>query len=68
MDGAIASFQSGETLNIAFKKLALVAKHYNIDLYKPVKDLTREELNIILYKSPDKLDLSSAAFSNALSG
>lgn len=58
MDGAIASFQSGETLNIAFKKLALVAKHYNIDLYKPVKDLTREELNIILYKSPDKLDLS----------
>ena len=58
MDGAIASFQSGETLNIAFKKLALVAKHYNIDLYKPVKDLTREELNIILYKSPDRLDLS----------
>ena len=58
MDGAIASFQSGETLNIAFKKLALVAKHYNIDLYKPIKNLTREELNIILYKSPDKLDLS----------
>ena len=58
MDVAIASFQSGETLNIAFKKLALVAKHYNIDLYKPIKNLTREELNIILYKSPDKLDLS----------
>ena len=58
MDGAVASFQSGETLNIAFKKLALVAKHYNIDLYKPVKDLTRDELNIILYRSPDKLDLS----------
>ncbi len=58
MDGAIASFQSGETLNIAYKKLKLVAKHYNIDLYKPVKDLTREELDIILYKSPDKLDLT----------
>ena len=58
MDGAVASFQSGETLNIAFKKLALVAKHYNIDLCKPVKDLTREELNIILYRSPDRLDLS----------
>ena len=58
MDGAVASFQSGETLNIAFKKLALVAKHYNIDLYKPVKDLTRDELNIILYRSPDRLDLS----------
>ena len=58
MDGAIVSFQSGETLNIAFKKLALVAKHYNIDLYKPVKDLTRKELDIILYRSPDRLDLS----------
>lgn len=58
MDGAVISFQSGETLNIAFKKLALVAKHYNIDLYKPVKELTRDELDIILYKSPDKLDLS----------
>ncbi len=58
MDGAVASFQSGETLNIAYKKLALVAKHYNIDLYKPVKDLTREELDIILYRSPEKLDLT----------
>ena len=58
MDGAIAAFQSGETLNIAYKKLALVADHYNIDLYKPIKDLTREELDIILYKSPDKLDLT----------
>ena len=58
MDGAVASFQSGETLNIAFKKLGLVAKHYNIDLNKPVKDLTRNELDIILYKSPDKLDLT----------
>ena len=58
MDGAITSFQSGETLNIAFKKLDLVAKYYNIDLYKPVKELTRKELDIILYRSPDMLDLS----------
>ena len=58
MDGAIVSFQSGETLNIAYKKLGLVAKHYNIDLYKPVKDLKREELDIILYGSIEKLDLT----------
>ena len=55
MSGAIASFQSGETLNVYYKKLSLVAAHYNIDLYKPVKDLTRKELDIILYGSPDKL-------------
>ena len=66
MDGAVTSFQSGETLNIAFKKLALVAKHYNIDLYKPVKDLTREELNIILYRSPDRLDLSLTTRSGSI--
>ncbi len=58
MDGAVVSFQSGETLNIYFKKLDLVAKHYGIDLYKPVKDLTRQELDIILYRSPDMLDLT----------
>ncbi len=58
MDGAVASFQSGETLNIYYKKLKLVAKHYNIDLYKPVKDLTRKELDIILYGSDEKLDLT----------
>jgi len=58
MDGAVVSFQSGETLNIYYKKLKLVAKHYDIDLYRPVKDLTRKELDIILYGSPDKLDLT----------
>ncbi len=58
MDGAVVSFQSGETLNIYYKKLNLVAKHYNIDLYKPVNKLTKEELDIILYGSPDKLDLT----------
>ena len=58
MDGAVVSFQSGETLNIYFKKLNLVAKHYGIDLNKPVKDLTRKELDIILYRSPDMLDLT----------
>ena len=58
MDGAVVSFQSGETLNIYYKKLRLVAEHYGIDLYKPVNKLTREELDIILYGSPDMLDLT----------
>ena len=58
MDGAVIAFQSGETLNISFKKLGIVADHYGIDLFKPVKDLTRTELDIILYRSPDMLDLT----------
>ncbi len=56
MSGAVASFQSGETLNIYFKKLALVAKHYKINLNKPVKDLTKKEFDIIFYGSDEKLD------------
>src|SRR5574344_967847 len=58
MGGAIASFQSSETLNIYYKKLSLVAKHYNIDLNKPVNKLKREELDILLYGSKEKLDLT----------
>ena len=55
MDGAISSFQSGDTLNLYYKKLGAVADYYGIDLYKPVKDLKRKELDIILYGSPDPI-------------
>ncbi len=55
MSGAVASFQSGDTLNIYYKKLASTAEHYNIDLNKSIKDLKRKELDILLYGSPDKL-------------
>ncbi len=56
MNGAVASFQSGETLNIYFKKLSSVAEHYNIDLNKPIKDYTKKEFDIIFYGSKEKLD------------
>ena len=58
MGGAVSSFQSGETLNIYYRKLKTTADHYNIDLNKPIKDMKREELDIVLYGSPDKLDFS----------
>lgn len=58
MSGAVASFQSGDTLNIYYRKLETTAEFYNIDLYKPIKDLSRKELDIILYGSPDKLNFS----------
>ncbi len=55
MGGAIASFQSGDTLTTYYKKLEAVADYYNIDLYKPIKNLTKEELDLILYGSKDKI-------------
>lgn len=63
MDGAVASFQSGETLNIYFRKLDSVAKFYNIDLNKPIKNLSREELDIILYGSKDKINFTYQSIS-----
>ena len=54
-EGAVESFQSGETLSIYFKKLDSVCEYYNIDLNKPVKDLTKEEYNTIFYGSKDKI-------------
>lgn len=56
MEGAVVSFQSGETINIAYKKLASVAQYYNIDLNKPIKDYTKFEFNTIFYGSKDKID------------
>jgi len=56
MQGAVASFQSAETLSIYFKKLNSVAEYYNIDLNKPVKDLTKFEHDTVFYGSKDKLD------------
>ena len=58
MGGAISSFQSGETLNIYYKKLKTTADYYNIDLNVPVKDMSRHDLDIVLYGSPDKLDFT----------
>ena len=54
-EGAVESFQSGETLSIYFKKLGSVCEYYNIDLNKPVKDFTKEEYNTIFYGSKDKI-------------
>ena len=58
MTGAISSFQSGETLNIYYRKLKTTADYYKIDLNTPIKDMKRKDLDIILYGSPDKLDFS----------
>ena len=44
--------------NINFTEITTVAKYYNIDLSKPIKKLTKKELDIILYGSPDMLEFN----------
>ena len=48
LEGGIVTL-GDDTEGLNFKKLEIVAKHYNIDLTKPIKKLTKEELDIILY-------------------
>ncbi len=42
--------------NSYYTEIMAVAKYYKIDLSKKIKDLTKKELDIILYGSPDMLE------------
>jgi excinuclease ABC subunit A len=52
-EGAIKTLNNDDRENIAYNLLYQVCSHYNINMNTPIKDLTREELDIILYGSPD---------------
>lgn len=54
-EGAITTITVDDSNNIITTQLNTLAQYYNIDLDKPVKNLTKKELDIILYGSPDKL-------------
>ena len=57
-EGAIVPINVDESNNITMTQLNAVSKKYNIDLDKKVKDLKKEELDIILYGSPDMLEFN----------
>lgn len=57
-DGAITTITVDESNNIITTQLKALSKYYKIDLNKPIKDLTKKELNIILYGSPDPLEFN----------
>ena len=54
LDGAIKGFSIDQ--NIALTQLQTVCNYYHIDLTKKVKDLSKDELNIILYGTNEVLD------------
>ena len=58
-EGAITTISiDDEGNNIITTQLNTLAKYYHIDLNKPVKDLTKKELELILYGSPDPLEFN----------
>lgn len=48
-EGAIVSLNLDDPTSIVSTQINTLAKHFNIDLNKPVKDLKKNELDIILY-------------------
>ena len=54
LDGAIKGFSVDDSMSL--QQLQTVCDYYNIDLSKKVKDLTKEELDIILYGTNKVLD------------
>jgi len=57
-EGAIVAVNVSDTNNITYTQLDTVCNYYNININKKVKDLTRTELNIILYGSKDILEFN----------
>ena len=55
LEGAIKPINLDEESSIIYTELTSVANFYKIDLTKKVKDLTNEELDIILYGSKDPI-------------
>ena len=51
LEGAIKTLSIDSTIEMT--ELETVCEHYNIDITKPIKDLTRKELDIIFYGTND---------------
>jgi len=55
LEGGLIPYKNNDEENLTSQMIEEVCKYYKIDLNKPVKELSREDLDIILYGSPDPL-------------
>lgn len=60
INGAIVTF-GDDTDNVFFKKFECFCKHYNIDINIPVKNLSDDEMNKILYGTSDIIHFNYAS-------
>ena len=58
LEGAIKPINIEDTNNITYTELSTVCKHYNIKMDVPIKNLKREQLDIILYGSLEPLEFN----------
>ena len=55
-EGAIATLNVSDQNNIYYTNLETTCRYYGIDMDAPIKDLSKKELDIILYGSNDKIE------------
>jgi len=61
IDGGIKTINMDDADNIQYTQIMTVCDYYHIDPTKPIKDLTKEELDIILYGTPDMIQFNYRA-------
>lgn len=57
-DGAIVAINIDDQNNITYTELKTACLHYKIDMNKPIKNLKRNELDIVFYGSKDILEFN----------
>ncbi len=65
MEGAIATFKFNEE-GIHIQMLQAVAKHYDIDLTKPVNELSEKEIGYLMYGTPDEIEITYTSKSGSM--
>ncbi len=60
-DGGIVAINLNDTTNIIYTQIDTVCKRYNINMDSPIKKISREKLDILLYGTPDVLEFNYVA-------
>ncbi len=60
-DGAIVAINLNDTTNIIYTQIDTVCRYYDIDMDVPLKKLSKEKLDILLYGTPDILEFNYVA-------
>lgn len=55
VDGGIVPYRNMDEENLSAQEIEQTAQFYNIDFLKPLKDLSKKELDIFLYGSKDEI-------------
>lgn len=59
--GGIVAINLNDTTNIIYTQIDTVCKRYNINMDSPIKKISREKLDILLYGTPDVLEFNYVA-------